>query len=158
MVPKTAGKRWLGEASGQGWLSQAAVFPVSDSQYLGIPVTLFCFSPFLFQNISSFLTPFSFNLSSLMAVRVCTRTFFANRRRPRGIAHGARSGRRRRRFKQKDTNIPRYSSFNTMEGQAFEQGQLTLEGLHEIANRNGEPRLRSGKQELFENIINQYLR
>jgi xylose isomerase len=58
----------------------------------------------------------------------------------------------------KNMRKARYSSFNTMEGQAFEQGQLTLEGLHEIANRNGEPRLRSGKQELFENIVNQYLR
>lgn len=51
----------------------------------------------------------------------------------------------------------RYSSFNTMEGKAFEQGQLTLEELRDIALRNGEPRLRSGKQELFENMINQYI-
>ena len=51
----------------------------------------------------------------------------------------------------------RYSSFNTMDGQAFEEGKLTLEDLHRIAIDGGEPRLRSGKQELFENIINQYL-
>ena len=51
----------------------------------------------------------------------------------------------------------RYSSFSTMEGKAFVQGQLTLEELREIALRNGEPRLRSGRQELFENIINQYI-
>lgn len=57
----------------------------------------------------------------------------------------------------KNMRKARYSSFNTMEGQAFETGQITLEGLHEIASRNGEPRLRSGKQELFENIINQYI-
>lgn len=58
----------------------------------------------------------------------------------------------------KNMRKARYSSFNTMEGQAFETGQLTLEGLDQIAKRNGEPRLRSGKQELFENIINQYIR
>lgn len=58
----------------------------------------------------------------------------------------------------KNMRKARYSSFNTMEGQAFETGQLTLEALDEIAKRNGEPRLRSGKQELFENIINQYIR
>ncbi|NMM47549.1 xylose isomerase [Marinigracilibium pacificum] len=52
----------------------------------------------------------------------------------------------------------RYSSFNTLEGTAFESGKLSLEDLHKIAHRNGEPRLRSGKQELFENIINQYIR
>ena len=51
----------------------------------------------------------------------------------------------------------RYSSFNTMNGQAFEEGKLTMEDLHSIATGQNEPRLRSGKQELFENIINQYI-
>ncbi len=51
----------------------------------------------------------------------------------------------------------RYSSFNTMQGRAFEEGKLSLEDLSEIAHKNGEPSLRSGRQELFENIINQYL-
>ena len=51
----------------------------------------------------------------------------------------------------------RYSSFNTIEGKAFEEGKLSLEDLAEIAGKNGEPSLRSGRQELFENIINQYL-
>lgn len=51
----------------------------------------------------------------------------------------------------------RYSSFNTMEGKSFEEGKLDLEDLYQIAQRNGEPGLRSGRQELFENIINQYI-
>jgi xylose isomerase len=51
----------------------------------------------------------------------------------------------------------RYRSFSDPQGQAFEAGQLTLEELQAIATANGEPRLESGRQELFENIINQYL-
>ncbi|HAA14119.1 MAG TPA: xylose isomerase [Cytophagales bacterium] len=51
----------------------------------------------------------------------------------------------------------RYSSFSTMEGKAFEEGKLSLTQLAEIGHRNGEPGLRSGQQELFENIINQYI-
>ena len=51
----------------------------------------------------------------------------------------------------------RYSSFNTMNGKAFEEGKLSLVDLLKIASENNEPSLRSGRQELFENIINQYL-
>ncbi|MFY0625511.1 MAG: xylose isomerase [Reichenbachiella sp.] len=51
----------------------------------------------------------------------------------------------------------RYSSFNTMQGKEFEEGKLDLEGLAAIAHANGEPKLRSGQQELFENIINNYI-
>lgn len=51
----------------------------------------------------------------------------------------------------------RYSSFSTLQGKAFEDGKLSLEDLAAIAKENGQPRLRSGQQELFENIINQYL-
>ena len=51
----------------------------------------------------------------------------------------------------------RYSSFNTMDGEAFEDGKLSLKDLHKIASGGSEPMLRSGRQELFENIINQYL-
>ena len=51
----------------------------------------------------------------------------------------------------------RYSSFNTINGKAFEEGKLNLEDLSKIAQQHGEPALRSGRQELFENIINQYL-
>lgn len=51
----------------------------------------------------------------------------------------------------------RYASFDSEQGKAFEAGQLTLQQLADIAHQNGEPEQRSGKQELFENIINQYL-
>ena len=42
-------------------------------------------------------------------------------------------------------------------GLQFEQGQLSLEALRDIALSNGEPKQLSGKQELLENIINQYI-
>nr|WP_089373881.1 xylose isomerase [Dokdonia pacifica] len=51
----------------------------------------------------------------------------------------------------------RYSSFDAGKGKAFETGQLKLQDLYEIAKENGELPLQSGKQELFENIINQYI-
>ncbi len=51
----------------------------------------------------------------------------------------------------------RYSSFSTMDGKAFEEGKLKLEDLSKIALTQPEPSLRSGKQELYENIINQYI-
>lgn len=49
----------------------------------------------------------------------------------------------------------RYASFDSGKGKAFEEGKLTLEDLYELGLSNGEPEKRSGKQELFENIINQ---
>jgi xylose isomerase len=51
----------------------------------------------------------------------------------------------------------RYASFDNGKGKMFEEGKLKLEDLQKIALRNGAPRLISGKQELYENIINQYL-
>ncbi|KAA5543437.1 xylose isomerase [Adhaeribacter rhizoryzae] len=51
----------------------------------------------------------------------------------------------------------RYASFDSGNGQAFEQGKLTFEDLHKLASQNGEPQQISGKQELLENIINQYI-
>ena len=51
----------------------------------------------------------------------------------------------------------RYESFDSAEGRAFEAGQLGLPELAELAWQNGEPQPKSGKQELFENIINQYI-
>ena len=51
----------------------------------------------------------------------------------------------------------RYSSFDHGNGKAFEEGKLSLEFLGDIALQNGEPMQRSGQQELFENIINQYI-
>ncbi len=51
----------------------------------------------------------------------------------------------------------RYSSFDEGKGKDFESGKLNLNDLYNIANENGELKLQSGKQELFENIINQYI-
>ena len=51
----------------------------------------------------------------------------------------------------------RYSSFDSGKGKAFEEGKLNLSDLYQIAQENGELQLQSGKQELFENIINQYI-
>jgi xylose isomerase len=51
----------------------------------------------------------------------------------------------------------RYSSFDAGKGKDFEQGKLGLQDLYKIAQENGELPSRSGKQEMFENIINQYI-
>ena len=51
----------------------------------------------------------------------------------------------------------RYSSFDGGKGKDFEAGKLELSDLYKIAQENGELELQSGKQELFENIINQYI-
>jgi len=51
----------------------------------------------------------------------------------------------------------RYSSFDSGNGKAFEEGKLTLEDLRDIAIKNGEPKKISGKQELFESLINMYI-
>lgn len=51
----------------------------------------------------------------------------------------------------------RYESFDNGKGKAFEEGKLGLKDLYEIAIENGELSLQSGKQELFENIVNQYI-
>ena len=51
----------------------------------------------------------------------------------------------------------RYESFDSGNGKAFEAGKLSMEDLYKISKENGELSLKSGKQELFENIINQYV-
>jgi xylose isomerase len=51
----------------------------------------------------------------------------------------------------------RYNSFSSGHGLAFEQGQLKLEDLREIAISLGEPKQLSGRQELYELIVNTYL-
>ena len=51
----------------------------------------------------------------------------------------------------------RYGSFDHGYGKMFEEGNMTLEELREIAIQNGEPAMKSGKQELFENLLNQYI-
>jgi len=52
----------------------------------------------------------------------------------------------------------RYASYDDGRGAAFERGELSLEDLAEFAAELGEPELVSGKQELFESIVNRYIR
>ena len=52
----------------------------------------------------------------------------------------------------------RYASFDDGDGAAFEAGGQTLEALAAIGDAGGEPALTSGQQELYENLINQYIR
>ncbi len=51
----------------------------------------------------------------------------------------------------------RYASFDTDEGAQFESGKMTLEALSAHAKESGEPKQLSGKQELWEALINQYI-
>ena len=50
----------------------------------------------------------------------------------------------------------RYASFDSGIGKDFEDGKLTLEQAYEYGKQVGEPRQISGKQELYESIINMY--
>lgn len=52
----------------------------------------------------------------------------------------------------------RYASFDGGNGSVFEQGDMTLEQLAKLGNENGEPAQISGQQELYENIVNRYIR
>ncbi|UBZ05600.1 xylose isomerase [Salegentibacter mishustinae] len=47
----------------------------------------------------------------------------------------------------------RYASFDSGHGRKFENGDLSLEEISKIARELGEPKLISGKQELYEQII-----
>lgn len=50
----------------------------------------------------------------------------------------------------------RYASFDKGKGKEFEAGLLSLEDLRNYALSQGEPRQTSGKQELYEAIVNMY--
>ena len=52
----------------------------------------------------------------------------------------------------------RYASYDSGDGKEFEQGHLKLDELAALAVKLGEPEKRSGKQELYESIINQYIK
>ena len=52
----------------------------------------------------------------------------------------------------------RYASFDTGEGKLFENGALTLEELVAYAKSHGEPETRSGRQELYETLVNMYIK
>ena len=51
----------------------------------------------------------------------------------------------------------RYATFDSGKGKEFEEGKLSLEDLRTYAIENGEPTIKSGKQEYFENIINRFI-
>ena len=51
----------------------------------------------------------------------------------------------------------RYASFDSGKGKEFENSLLSLEDLRNIAKISGEPEMISGKQELYEQIINSYI-
>lgn len=50
----------------------------------------------------------------------------------------------------------RYASFDSGEGKKFEEGHLKLEDVVNYAKKQGEPKITSGKQELYEAIFNMY--
>jgi len=54
----------------------------------------------------------------------------------------------------KELRMKRYSSYDSGKGKEFEEGKLSLEDLRKLAVTNGEPEKISGKQELFESLIN----
>ena len=51
----------------------------------------------------------------------------------------------------------RYASFDAGPGRDFAEGRLTLAALRDHAAANGEPAQRSGRQEFFENLVNDHL-
>lgn len=51
----------------------------------------------------------------------------------------------------------RYASFDSGKGKEFEDGKLTLEDIVSYSKQNGEPKQTSGKQELYEAILNMYI-
>jgi xylose isomerase len=52
----------------------------------------------------------------------------------------------------------RYASFDEGNGAKFERGELSLDELAQLASVTGEPDQISGKQELYESIVNQYIK
>jgi xylose isomerase len=51
----------------------------------------------------------------------------------------------------------RYASFDAGDGKRFEDGELDLAALRDIAAASGEPAQISGKQELLENLVNDHI-
>lgn len=52
----------------------------------------------------------------------------------------------------------RYQSFDHGNGKKFEEGKLNLQDLYKLAKTNGKLALKSGKQELIENILFNYIK
>ncbi len=57
----------------------------------------------------------------------------------------------------KKIRAERYASFDSGKGKEFETGKLSLQDLRTYAIENGEPAVKSGKQEYLENLINNYI-
>lgn len=57
----------------------------------------------------------------------------------------------------KELRKERYASYDEGKGVAFENGELSLEDLEALAKEKGEPEQISGRQEYYENLINQYI-
>lgn len=57
----------------------------------------------------------------------------------------------------KKIRTDRYASFDSGKGKEFEEGKLSLEDLRAYAVENGEPAVKSGKQEYLENMINRFI-
>ncbi|MDR1191448.1 MAG: xylose isomerase [Verrucomicrobiales bacterium] len=51
----------------------------------------------------------------------------------------------------------RYATFDSGFGRAIEQGKTSFKELEQIAFKLGEPKLRSGRQEYLENLLNTYI-
>jgi len=57
----------------------------------------------------------------------------------------------------KKIRAERYASYDTGKGRDFEAGKLSLEELRIFALENGEPAMRSGRQEYMENLVNRFI-
>jgi xylose isomerase len=51
----------------------------------------------------------------------------------------------------------RYAGWDTDFGRRIESGEATLDDMHAHALEHGEPALQSGRQEMLENLLNEYL-
>ncbi|NRB75351.1 MAG: xylose isomerase, partial [Verrucomicrobiales bacterium] len=51
----------------------------------------------------------------------------------------------------------RYSSFDSGIGAKVESGACSFEDLEQFAMGNGEPTIASGRQEMLENMMNEFL-
>jgi xylose isomerase len=52
----------------------------------------------------------------------------------------------------------RYSSYDSGDGLKFRNGEIELVELARLANKFGEPQQISGKQELYESLINRFIK
>ena len=64
---------------------------------------------------------------------------------------------KRKEAQDKKLREERYSSFDKGDGLLFEKGDLSFSDLHKIAISQTSPQQISGRQELFENIINDFI-